>query len=99
MATIANVPDNSPKGEHPGGDQEPPTSLPLPPTSREDLRLFKEPPCREGTIHLQTSMSSPGFEPGPNGTAVSVSNPYAGWVTGNHVNHSNELQVLQVNAK
>ncbi|GFT73966.1 hypothetical protein TNCV_4895821 [Trichonephila clavipes] len=32
-------------------------------------RLFKVPPCREGTIHLQTSMSSPGFEPSPNGTA------------------------------
>ncbi|GFV96949.1 uncharacterized protein TNCV_4351621 [Trichonephila clavipes] len=27
------------EGEHPGGAQRPPTSLPLPPTSREDLRL------------------------------------------------------------
>ncbi|GFX57814.1 uncharacterized protein TNCV_943741 [Trichonephila clavipes] len=26
-------------GEHPGGGQRPPTSLPLPPTSRKDLRL------------------------------------------------------------
>ncbi|GFX81542.1 hypothetical protein TNCV_4509471 [Trichonephila clavipes] len=24
-------------------------------------QLFKVSPCREGTIHLQTSMSSPGF--------------------------------------
>ncbi|GFU40270.1 hypothetical protein TNCV_1733701 [Trichonephila clavipes] len=28
-----------------------------------DRRLFRVPPCRAGTIHLQTSMSSPGFEP------------------------------------
>ncbi|GFX50859.1 uncharacterized protein TNCV_2732131 [Trichonephila clavipes] len=31
-----------------------------------DRLLFKVPPCREGTIHLQTSMSSPGFKPSPN---------------------------------
>ncbi|GFV97533.1 hypothetical protein TNCV_2040411 [Trichonephila clavipes] len=43
--------------------------------------LFKVPPCREGTIHLQTPMSSPGFEPSPNGTAVSVANHYTGWAT------------------
>ncbi|GFT37740.1 hypothetical protein TNCV_3892671, partial [Trichonephila clavipes] len=42
-------------------------------------RLFKVPSCREGTIHLQTSMSSPGFEPSPNGTAVSVASYYTGW--------------------
>ncbi|GFU03314.1 hypothetical protein TNCV_3338331 [Trichonephila clavipes] len=42
-------------------------------------RLFKVPPCREGTIHLQTSMSSPRFEPSPNGTAVTVANHYTGW--------------------
>ncbi|GFX10689.1 transposable element Tcb1 transposase [Trichonephila clavipes] len=29
--------------------------------------------------HLQTSMSSPGFEPGPYGTAVSFANHYTGW--------------------
>ncbi|GFS64325.1 hypothetical protein TNCV_3955261 [Trichonephila clavipes] len=40
-----------------------------------DLRLD------EGTIHLQTSMSSPGFEPSPNGTAVSIANHYTGWAT------------------
>ncbi|GFW85601.1 hypothetical protein TNCV_852531 [Trichonephila clavipes] len=40
------------------------------------------PPRREGTVHLQTPMSSPGFEPRPNGTAVSPANPYTGWATG-----------------
>ncbi|GFU06304.1 hypothetical protein TNCV_4765971 [Trichonephila clavipes] len=44
-------------------------------------RLFNVPPCRKGTIPLQTSMSSPGFEPSPYGTAVSVTNPYTGWAT------------------
>ncbi|GFS89531.1 hypothetical protein TNCV_1810271 [Trichonephila clavipes] len=43
--------------------------------------LFKVPPCREGTMHLQTSMSSPGFEPSPNDTAVSVANHYTKWAT------------------
>ncbi|GFW75918.1 long-chain-fatty-acid--CoA ligase 5 [Trichonephila clavipes] len=33
------------------------------------------------TIHLQTSMSSPGYEPSPYGTAVSVANYYTGWAT------------------
>ncbi|GFT59299.1 hypothetical protein TNCV_3892291 [Trichonephila clavipes] len=44
-------------------------------------RLFKVPPCREDTVHLQTSMSSPGFEPRPNSTAVRIANHYTGWVT------------------
>ncbi|GFX32071.1 hypothetical protein TNCV_4099201 [Trichonephila clavipes] len=39
-------------------------------------RLFSEPPCRKGTIHLQTSMPSLGFEPNPNGIAVSATNHY-----------------------
>ncbi|GFV58485.1 hypothetical protein TNCV_1095341 [Trichonephila clavipes] len=34
-----------------------------------------------GTIHLQTSMSSPGMEPRPNDTAPNVANYYIGWVT------------------
>ncbi|GFW68565.1 hypothetical protein TNCV_529201 [Trichonephila clavipes] len=44
------------------GGQRSLTSLPLPPTSREDLWLdgYLETEC---TIHLQPSMSSPGFEP------------------------------------
>ncbi|GFW38127.1 DUF4817 domain-containing protein [Trichonephila clavipes] len=63
--------------------QEPPTSLPLPPTSRGDLRLngYLKYPHAEKTIHLQTPMSSPGFEPRPYGTAVSVANHYTGWAT------------------
>ncbi|GFV65518.1 hypothetical protein TNCV_1737551 [Trichonephila clavipes] len=48
-------------------------------------RLFSVPPCRAGTIHLQTTMSSPGFEPSPYGTAVSVANHYTGWATGPQV--------------
>ncbi|GFV24162.1 hypothetical protein TNCV_4165091 [Trichonephila clavipes] len=36
--------------------------------------LLRVPPCREGSIHLQTSMTAPGFEPRPNGMAVSVTN-------------------------
>ncbi|GFW47794.1 HTH_Tnp_Tc3_2 domain-containing protein [Trichonephila clavipes] len=44
-------------------------------------RLFRVPPCHAGTIHLHTSMSSPGFEPNPYGTAVSVANHYIGWAT------------------
>ncbi|GFU61091.1 hypothetical protein TNCV_4437191 [Trichonephila clavipes] len=39
-----------------------------------DRLLFKVSPCREGTIHLQAAMSSPGLKPSPNGTAVSVAN-------------------------
>ncbi|GFW99676.1 hypothetical protein TNCV_3419071 [Trichonephila clavipes] len=39
-------------------------------------RLLRVPPCRKGTIHLQTSMPSPGFEHRPYGTAVCVANPY-----------------------
>ncbi|GFX11208.1 hypothetical protein TNCV_4424671 [Trichonephila clavipes] len=41
-------------------------------------RLFRVPPCRKGTIHLQTSMSSLGFEPSPYGKAVSVANHCTG---------------------
>ncbi|GFU54716.1 hypothetical protein TNCV_1037631 [Trichonephila clavipes] len=44
-------------------------------------RLFKAPSCHEGTIHVETYMSSPGFEPRPNGTAVSVANHYTGWAS------------------
>ncbi|GFT03696.1 hypothetical protein TNCV_278581 [Trichonephila clavipes] len=61
------------------GGQGLPTYLPLPSTSREDLRLdgyFIVPSCRGGTTHLQTFMPSPGFEPRPYSTTVSVANPY-----------------------
>ncbi|GFV64452.1 uncharacterized protein TNCV_4716271 [Trichonephila clavipes] len=43
----------------------------------------EEPECRKVTIHLQTSMSSPGFEPRPNGIAVSVVIHNTGWATYN----------------
>ncbi|GFY33320.1 hypothetical protein TNCV_1897721 [Trichonephila clavipes] len=33
-------------------------------------RLFRVPPCRKDTIHLQTSMSSLGFESSPYGTTA-----------------------------
>ncbi|GFX50691.1 hypothetical protein TNCV_2722771 [Trichonephila clavipes] len=42
-------------------------------------RLFRVPPCRERTIHLQTFNSSSGFEPSSYDTAVSVTNHYTGW--------------------
>ncbi|GFS90788.1 hypothetical protein TNCV_1003781 [Trichonephila clavipes] len=61
-----------------------PTSLSRPSTSREDLRLSTaglSTTCRKGTIHLQTYMSSPGFQPRPYGRAVSVVDHYTRWVT------------------
>ncbi|GFV87207.1 hypothetical protein TNCV_5114251 [Trichonephila clavipes] len=51
-----------------GGGQRPPIYLPLQPTSREDLQLdghSRVSQCHKGTIHLQASMLSPGFEPRP----------------------------------
>ncbi|GFX91837.1 hypothetical protein TNCV_3530361 [Trichonephila clavipes] len=49
--------------------------------------LFKVPPCRKGTIHLQTSMPSPGFELRPYGIIVSVTNHYTGWVNFANISH------------
>ncbi|GFT97810.1 hypothetical protein TNCV_248721 [Trichonephila clavipes] len=46
-------------------------------------RLFRLHPCHEDTIHLQIPMSSPGFKPRPNGTALSVTNLYTGEVAMN----------------
>ncbi|GFY07437.1 uncharacterized protein TNCV_5086221 [Trichonephila clavipes] len=66
------------EGENPGGGQGPSTNHTRGLAAR---RLFRVPPCRKGTIHLQTSMSSPGFEPSLYGIAVSVANHYTGWVT------------------
>ncbi|GFW20666.1 hypothetical protein TNCV_1048891 [Trichonephila clavipes] len=45
-------------------------------------RLFRVPLCRKGPIHLQTSMSSPEFEPRLYGTAVRVANHYTGLAAG-----------------
>ncbi|GFX95497.1 hypothetical protein TNCV_4825121 [Trichonephila clavipes] len=39
------------------------------------LSTIQSTPIRKDTMHLQTSMSSPGFEPRPYGTAVGVANP------------------------
>ncbi|GFS98174.1 hypothetical protein TNCV_3924821 [Trichonephila clavipes] len=67
-------------GSRKRGHLGPPTSHPLPPTSREGLwldRLFGLPPCREGTIHLQTS---PEFQLRLYGTAVSVTNQNTEWM-------------------
>ncbi|GFT85095.1 hypothetical protein TNCV_791281 [Trichonephila clavipes] len=78
---FCSVPSNF-EGEHPGSDQGayhlsfPFTNLTRGHAAR---RLFRVPPCRKGTIHLQTSMPSPGFEPRPYGTTVSVTNHYTGW--------------------
>ncbi|GFX17811.1 uncharacterized protein TNCV_2292601 [Trichonephila clavipes] len=66
------------EGEIPGSGQGPSTNHTRGLAAR---RLFRVPPCRKGTIHLQTSMSSPRFEPSPYGTAVSVANHYTGWAT------------------
>ncbi|GFT74053.1 hypothetical protein TNCV_3707861 [Trichonephila clavipes] len=84
--TYAVAASNNFYGEHSEGGQRPPTSFPLPPLGLEARRLFRLPPCREGTIHLQTSMSSQGFEPIPYGTVVSVANHYTGWVTVSYLN-------------
>ncbi|GFW79483.1 hypothetical protein TNCV_4953641 [Trichonephila clavipes] len=43
------------------------------------LRGLELTPCREGTIHSQTSIPSLGFEPWAYGTVVSVTNHYTGW--------------------
>ncbi|GFT32717.1 hypothetical protein TNCV_2641331 [Trichonephila clavipes] len=51
--------------EHPGDGQRPPPLFPSTNLTRglADRRLFRLPPCREGTIHLQTSVPSARFEP------------------------------------
>ncbi|GFV11249.1 hypothetical protein TNCV_3723381 [Trichonephila clavipes] len=41
-------------------------------------RLFIILPSCKGTIHLQTFMPSPEFEPMPNGTVVSITNRMGG---------------------
>ncbi|GFX46373.1 hypothetical protein TNCV_238351 [Trichonephila clavipes] len=66
------------EGEYPGDGQGPLTHLKRALGTR---RLFRVPLCRKGTIHLQASMSSPGFEPSPYGTAVSVTHHKTGWAT------------------
>ncbi|GFV85292.1 probable RNA-directed DNA polymerase from transposon X-element [Trichonephila clavipes] len=65
-------------GGNPGGGQgHSHLSFPFTDHTRRlaSRRLFRVPSCRKGNIHLQTSMSSPGFEPSPYGIAVSVAIP------------------------
>ncbi|GFX71935.1 hypothetical protein TNCV_1443581 [Trichonephila clavipes] len=72
------------EGEYPEGWSRASHLSSFPPNLTRGLaarRLFKAPPCREGTKHLQTSMSSMGFEPRPKGTEVSVANHCTGWAT------------------
>ncbi|GFY01170.1 hypothetical protein TNCV_5076371 [Trichonephila clavipes] len=42
--------------------------------ARGSRQLFRVPPCHICTIHLHTTMSSPGLELRPHGTAFSVTN-------------------------
>ncbi|GFT77356.1 hypothetical protein TNCV_2023511 [Trichonephila clavipes] len=50
------------------------------PRGLEARLLFCVFQCRKDTIHLQTSMPSPGLESRSNGTAVRVTNHYTRWV-------------------
>ncbi|GFW83359.1 hypothetical protein TNCV_2544571 [Trichonephila clavipes] len=71
------------EGEHLGGGSGPHLSSPSTNLTKglAARRLFIVPPCCKGTIHLQTSMSSLGFEPSPYGTAICIANHYTGWAT------------------
>ncbi|GFV23563.1 uncharacterized protein TNCV_1906911 [Trichonephila clavipes] len=72
------------EGENPGeelGDSHLSSSATNLTRGHAARRLLRVRPCHEDTIHLQTSMSSPGFEPRPYGTAVSVANHCTGWAT------------------
>ncbi|GFT87620.1 hypothetical protein TNCV_3866521 [Trichonephila clavipes] len=63
--------------EHSEGGQEAShlsTSSTNPTRGHAAQRLCRVPPCRKGTIHLQTSMTSPRFEPSPCGTTVIIAN-------------------------
>ncbi|GFY21165.1 hypothetical protein TNCV_3992091 [Trichonephila clavipes] len=48
--------------------------------------LFRVPPSREGTIHLQITMPSSGLEPRTYGTTVSVTHHYTGWAANEPLN-------------
>ncbi|GFX61573.1 hypothetical protein TNCV_2745481 [Trichonephila clavipes] len=76
-STILLVPTSIFEGKHLSGGQGPSPSTNLT-RGHAARQLFRVPPCRKGTIHLQTSMPSPGFEPSPYGTAVSITNYYTG---------------------
>ncbi|GFU21397.1 hypothetical protein TNCV_891411 [Trichonephila clavipes] len=62
-------------------------------------RLSVVPPCSDGTIHLQTSISSPGFKPRPYGTGASFANYETGWATESRVYESYINIALYSNAR
>ncbi|GFU82189.1 hypothetical protein TNCV_4466401 [Trichonephila clavipes] len=68
------------KGRKPWVWSGPPTSLPLPPTTREDLRHdgYLETSMRKRHYAFTNTHSSLGFEPSPDGIAVSDTNHYTG---------------------
>ncbi|GFV11725.1 uncharacterized protein TNCV_977141 [Trichonephila clavipes] len=71
------------KGEHLGVGQGPPTSLPLSPTSQEDLRLdgYLEYPHASKVLYIcKHPCLLQDSSPGPT-AAVSVTNHYTGWTT------------------
>ncbi|GFW05883.1 hypothetical protein TNCV_603551 [Trichonephila clavipes] len=66
------------EAEQPGDGQRPPNCLPLLPTLREYLGLFRVPPCRKGTIrpcHLWDSKPGPRAQQSASPTTI----PY-GWL-------------------
>ncbi|GFY16625.1 hypothetical protein TNCV_2787511 [Trichonephila clavipes] len=75
------------------GGQKPPTSSPSTNLTREHAarRILRGVPCRKGTIHLQTSMPSPGFESRPYGTAGSITNHYTVWAAREFLERSRPL--------
>ncbi|GFX70066.1 hypothetical protein TNCV_4615041 [Trichonephila clavipes] len=67
------------KRENPGGGQGLSPFFPFHMRGLAARWLFKVPLCCKSTVHLQTSMSSPRFEPNPYVIAVSVANYCTGW--------------------
>ncbi|GFY14348.1 hypothetical protein TNCV_1021131 [Trichonephila clavipes] len=69
------------QGRTSGGGQRPPNFLPFhqPPERTCSSMAIQSTPCHKGSINLQTSMLSPGFESRPYETAVSVTNYYIRW--------------------
>ncbi|GFT75302.1 hypothetical protein TNCV_967621 [Trichonephila clavipes] len=45
-------------------------------------RIFRVPPCNEGTVHLLTHVPSKGFDQRPYHTAVSITSHHIGWAVG-----------------
>ncbi|GFS83283.1 hypothetical protein TNCV_600291 [Trichonephila clavipes] len=66
------------RGRTPWGGQGSPTTFPLPPNSREDLRLdsYLKYPHAGKALYIYKHPCPPVLEPRPNGTAVSVANHY-----------------------